>query len=64
MGRQGRYYEADIPFLVKGSTTFFLIPFLPFDKRLFCRSNSQYPSSPAMAQMLTFPTAILKERAA
>lgn len=22
---------------VKGSTTFFLMPFLPFDKRLFCK---------------------------
>lgn len=27
---------------VKGSTTFFLMPFLPFDKRLFC--NGQYGS--------------------
>ena len=54
----------DIPFLVKGSTTFFLIPFLPFDKRLFYTSNGQYPSPPAMAGVLTFPTAILEERSA
>ena len=27
--------KTDIPLREKGSTTFFLIPFLPFDRRLF-----------------------------
>lgn len=39
--REGGFEELSSPFRVKGSTTFFLIPFLPLERRLFCRTKTK-----------------------
>lgn len=50
------------PLREKGSTTFFLTPFLPFDRRLFCRLRVRMDlDNGEKEENHTFPTAILEE---
>jgi hypothetical protein len=50
------------PLREKGSTTFFFTPFLPFDRRLFCKLKVRIVlDTGAKNENHTFPTAILEE---